>query len=310
MPDHRAKAREGQLHIENKMKTAKEKDAKKATAAVSKLVRKPRVKNGRAAKRAVPATTPTVETPRAPEYPIFDKEAGDWVYRSSIPGAYAPVLYIGETIARGISQMLGRSLTLAEAQYLVSPDGEPTFCYSERDKKDGDKKLFQPVKYLPFIPQSLEQRLKDGEEFTDIDLPWGGAYYVTRDNEIVAFSGAVFHYDRHKRHYGWHARSPLVRMARKMLETKNGLDKPDWGKPLQDVKNIQVSRAAIAAEDATFGAIANDLLANRQSNRRRKGSRDNGGARYRDNRMEQAQMAEAFNGKGRRNNHELATEPE
>ena len=267
--------------------------------------RKPRVKNGQTAKSAAPVT-PTAEAPSGPEYPIFDQEAAAWVYRGSIAGAYAPVLYIGETIAHGISQILGRSLTLAEAQHLVSPDGEPTFCYSEREKKDEEKKPFQPVKYLPFIPQSLEQRLKDGEEFTSIDLPWGGAYYVTRENEIVAFSGAVFHYDRHNRRYGWHARSPLVRMARKMLETKKGLDKPDWGKPLQDVMNIKASRATIAAEDATFGAIANDLLANRQSSRHRSGNRDNGGARRRDTRMERAQMDEAFEkGNGRRrNNHE------
>jgi hypothetical protein len=291
------------------MKNRSEDKPEAKTLTAPKRIRKPRDRNGQAAKSAVSATTPTVETPCAPEYPIFDQEAAAWVYRGSIAGAYAPVLYIGEMIAHGISQMLGRSLTLAEAQHLVSPDGEPAFCYSEREKKDEDKKLFQPVKYLPFIPKNLEQRLKDGEEFTSIDLPWGGAYYVTRDNEIVAFSGAVFHYDRHKRHYGWHARSPLVRMARKMLETKNGLDKPDWGKPLQDVKNIQVSRAAIAAEDATFGAIANDLLANRQSNRRHGGHRDDNGARRRDNRMERAQMTEAFEKvKGRRNNHAVTVE--
>ncbi|MDE1975425.1 MAG: hypothetical protein KGI49_02885 [Patescibacteria group bacterium] len=194
-------------------------------------------------------------------YPLYSPEAAEWVYRPTIPGAYPPIFYIGEIVSLGIARLLGRSISLEEAQYLVQTDGEPTVCALTGIQ-------FQPVLYLPFVPRDLEFRLKDeGKKLTEIALPFGGAFYVNKENEIVAFSGPVFHYVRRHERYERKSDSPLVSVAEEFGRVRGN---DDWGKPYQHALNLQASIKAARERREKVHSLVGGLLSNRPPGARRK----------------------------------------
>src|SRR5690349_9068790 len=63
------------------------------------------------------------------EFATFTDEAFGWmVSQDSIPGAFSPILYVGQQNCDLIAKALGRSIVLSEAQLLVQPDGGITEC--------------------------------------------------------------------------------------------------------------------------------------------------------------------------------------
>ncbi len=158
------------------------------------------------------------------DFPPYDNEA--WAYMTTaIPGAYQPIFYVGPTVSIKIAKMLGRSLTLEEAMHLVSIDGDIAVCgYSE------ERLEFQPIKYLPFVPKILQSLIEKDIPLTEIDLPYGGAYYLTKDKQLFPVSGSVFKLDRRQERYVLAKTSPLVIMA----ERSEGVqDKRKWGDTLE-----------------------------------------------------------------------------
>ena len=325
MPDHRAKAREGQS-AHRKMKTTDEVTASQtdqkptsetqtATPATTENAgnppapspKKKRVRKATssaapaqpaAATAPVKPPVPVAREPEALEYTPYDEAAWEWMRKGSIPGAYPPVTYVGTDVSAGVSRILGRSITLDEAQQMVHADGEIAIC-------SVTGKEFQPIAYLPFVPNNLASKIEAGMALTEIDLPMGGAFYLNKSDEIVALSGSVYHYARRFRggQYVWFKDSPLCQMALAMKEKTGEMD---WGTTLEGVQRRLQAKQETARQEKAI----NDLAGSIQSNRRRKGSHDNGGTHQRDHRMGRAQMDEALEkGKGRRNNH-VAVEQE
>ncbi len=205
--------------------------------------------------KAAPASEKVTETSTeaaVAEFPPYDEEAWGWMSNESIPGAYCPILYTGTDVSIKISKLLGRPMTLKEAQHLVQADGEEATCASEG-------KVFQPVKYVPFLPQDLEARLSNGESLTEVDLPYGGSYYVSKDNETIAISGCVFHARDGK--YEWNHKSPLVITAQEMGK-RHG--KMMWGVPLNMAQQIIESRTANNERRKKISAFVANLLPTRK----------------------------------------------
>lgn len=187
------------------------------------------------------------------EYQPYDVEAWEYMRQASIPGAYAPILYIGEKVSEGVAKILGRSMTLEEAKYLVGPDGDPVTCSSEGIE-------FQPIRYLPFVPRSLDTQIKEGRRLTEIDLPFGGAFYVNRNNEITGFSGTVYHYVAKRQRYEWNSNSPLVMVAEELGRQRGQID---WGVTYEHAIKIQTARLAAIERRGKIGKLAKELISNR-----------------------------------------------
>lgn len=123
---------------------------------------------------------------KAVHYPPLTPDAYTWACGTPIGGAWAPILYVGLPLLVELSKLMGRSLVLPEVQHLVQPDGPVAKC-----TMDGID--FQPVKYLGHVPKSLKQQLESGKTLTEIELPYNGCYFLSRDGRIkFAYSGAIF----------------------------------------------------------------------------------------------------------------------
>lgn len=164
-------------------------------------------------------------------YPPFDAEAKEYMYEP-VPGAYSRILYIGPTVTSEIAEILGRSITLEEAKCLVCNDGEPVVCAQTGEE-------FQPMKYLPFVPNNLRTRIEAGDRLADIQLPFGGAFYVTKDLNALALSGSVFRYVRRHDRYEWASgSSPMVIMAEEMGRQYG---RREWGHTSEEVEAVIAS---------------------------------------------------------------------
>lgn len=191
-------------------------------------------------------------------YPTFDTEAWNWIWsKNSFPKAHPPILYLGMNVPDEIANILGRSITLEEAQCLVQADGPITKCAVT-------KKEFQPVKYLPFVPYTLANQLAK-KKLTEIHLPFGGQYYIKNDlATIIAASGSRFKHikatkeerkagkeDRYIPYY----RGAMDKLA-KALAKAMGVKKPEWPEPLEDVQR----RISAREEDEVNDKAVNELV--------------------------------------------------
>jgi hypothetical protein len=178
-------------------------------------------------------------TPTKTAYPPYNEQAAKYMYEK-VPGAYSRILYIGEQVSKEIAEILGRSITLPEAEHLVSLDGEIAVCAAS-DPNNPVK--FQPIKYLPFVPKGLREKIRSGIPLVDMRLPLGGAYYLKKDGTVIAYSGSVFRYNLRQQRYEWADTSPLV-MAADLIGKRYG--HRQWGVPFSEVANILKARAAAA----------------------------------------------------------------
>lgn len=192
---------------------------------------------------ANPAAVSTVTT-----YPPYDQQAAEYMFQKQ-PGTYSLIHFIGEQVSREIAAILGRSITLPEAQHLVSADGDPTTCASEGVE-------FQPVKYLPFVPKGLKEKIGRDKALVDIQLPWGGAYYLTKDGKTIAYSGSVFRYNARRQRYEWANGSPLVIIAD---EIGKRYGQRQWGVPFAEVENILKVRSAAADRRTRIGKMVTNI---------------------------------------------------
>ena len=187
------------------------------------------------------------------DFPPYNAQAWQWMSQESIPGAFSPILYIGTEVSIKISRLLGSPMTLEEAQHLVQPDGEIATCASEGTG-------FQPVKYVPFLPKGLEKQLAEGKSLTEIELPYGGAYYVNKAQELVAFSGSVFHYNPRRQDYEWCHTSPLVITAEEIRKLTGRMQ---WGVPFEIANRMIKSRTENKERRRKISSLASSLLPNR-----------------------------------------------
>lgn len=169
------------------------------------------------------------KTASVEEFPAYNEEAWKWMAGQSIAGAYSPIMYIGLEVSNQIAAILGRSMTLEEAQYLVKVDGPFIMCaYTGVE--------FQPVEYVFRVPPGLKEKLATGLKLTDCPLVTGGAFYPNKKTgDMMALSGSVFTWNPRGQRYEWCKSSPLViaaEEARKMV----GFMK--WGAPSHQVQII------------------------------------------------------------------------
>ncbi|MDP3962507.1 MAG: hypothetical protein Q8Q03_01420 [bacterium] len=204
--------------------------------------------------KAVEASENQPETSTLGNFPPYNSAAWNWMCQESIPGAFSPILYIGTEVSMRISQLLGRSMLLEEAQHLVQPDGKMATCAAEGKK-------FQPVKYVPFLPKNLEAQLAKGETLMEIPLPYGGAYYINKNQELVAFSGSVFHYNPRKQDYEWCHTSPLVIAAEEIRKITGRMQ---WGVPFDTVNKMVQSRAENQERRKKISSLVTSLLPTRK----------------------------------------------
>lgn len=215
---------------------------------MKKVTKKPTEQDGktstkpataRKGKGSVKATTASKETGKdttddatpTPEFPSYDEVAWKWMANQSIPGAFSPIMYIGQEVSRSIADILGRSMTLEEAQYLVRPDGPFVMCASEDVE-------FQPVEYVFRVPPGLKEKIAAGQKLTEVGLITGGAFYIDHKKGVaVALSGSVFQYNNRATpaRYEWCKSSPLVIAAE---ESRKMAGYMKWGAPTHQVQKI------------------------------------------------------------------------
>ena len=164
--------------------------------------------------------------------PMTD-EAFKWATsQDSIPGAYQPILYFGPKVVIGLSELLKRPLTLEEVKLLARADGEAQVCAFARNS-------FQPVAYVPYIPNDL---LTIKGDLSSVDLPEGGQFYVMKgEKEITPVSGSVYFYNACQDEYGHAHSSPLVTVAN-AIRKETG--KAVWGMSLNRANNLIAGRDA------------------------------------------------------------------
>lgn len=171
--------------------------------------------NNGASDHEAPDTSPVVAS-----FEPYDAEAWAWMW-TPITGAHCPILYVGWTTSVKLSKMLGRSMTIDEAQHLVKLDGEMVKCALTGE-------LFQPVKYLGYITQQIEDDIKDGKALTEIPIRYGGAFYAGEKEEPIGYSGKVFRYNKATQTYDtdYSEENKLVELAEAM---KDMYGKRYWG---------------------------------------------------------------------------------
>lgn len=229
---------------------AKTKNTTKATGRKATKVAK-------SSENQTPTSTIEASASEAPstDFPPYDAEAWAWMSQESIRGAFSPILYIGTGVSVKVSRLLGRPMNLTEARHLVQADGDKVICASEGTK-------FQPVKYLPFLPKGLEAHLAGGKPLTEIDLPYGGAYYVDKKERVlIAYSGSVFHYNPSRQDYEWCHSSPLVIIAEEFRKAGRGMQ---WGNPLQVASRMMKSTAQNQERRKKISSRVPSLLSNRK----------------------------------------------
>lgn len=228
------------------MKTTETETMKKPTVTEAKAVK--RVKKTPKTVHVAKDSNEVRVAPTVATTPPYDKDAADYMCRKR-EGTFSLIHFIGEQVSRELAEILGRSITLPEAEHLVSLDGDPTICASEDVE-------FQPVKYLPFTPKGLKEKIDRGESLVDIQLPWGGAYYLTKDGKTIAYSGSVFHYNHRRQKYEWANNSPLVIVAD---EIGKRCGQRQWGVPFSEVDNILKARTAGTERRQRIGKMVTNI---------------------------------------------------
>lgn len=202
--------------------------------------------------------TETVNVDVKPTFPPYDEEAWKWMASQSIPGAFSPIMYIGQEVSRSIADILGRPMTLEEAQYLVRVDGPFVMCASEDVE-------FQPIEYVFRVPPGLKDKIAAGQKLTEVELITGGAFYVDHKKGVaVALSGSVFQYNNRAMRYEWCKSSPLVIAAE---ESKKVAGYMKWGSPSHQVQNILDAISRSRGRRDKISGLMSSLVAPRPQRR-------------------------------------------
>ncbi|MDE2037969.1 MAG: hypothetical protein KGI69_01955 [Patescibacteria group bacterium] len=170
---------------------------------------------------------------RLPE--CLTAEAYRWVMNpGAIPMAgYAPIRFVGWKVIRAFHEVMGHPLSLEDVHMLVQQDGDLEMCAI-------DNIQFQPVRYAPFVPQEIEQSLRDGTPLAEVRLYYGGAFF--QDNKIqggkiIPVSGCVFN-SRDEICKG----SPLVVASKTLGLRRKGKGGISWGECLDRIKDRMADR--------------------------------------------------------------------
>jgi len=200
---------------------------------MKKATKKPTAKKAERKTASVEETDASTGIPEM-DYPTFTDEAWAWMSNESIPKAFAPILYVGEAVPTEIASLQKRSISLEEAQILVQPDGDEQVCAAELE-------VFQPVRYVPFVSDSLRKELRAGKSLlqSQASLYYGGAFYVLKNNKLIAFKGSVYHFLEESGRYEHSHASSLVDAMKKLLILTG---KQYWGKPREHAENLIAAR--------------------------------------------------------------------
>ncbi len=193
-----------------------------------------------------------------PEFPAYDEEAWKWMAEQSIPGAYSPIMYIGVEVSHQIAAILGRPMTLEEAQYLVKIDGDFVKCaYTGTE--------FQPVEYVFRVPPGLKDKIAAGAKLTEVELVTGGAFYFNKGKgEMMPLSGSVFEYDRRAQAYRWCMSSPLVIAANEARKITGHMK---WGAPSHQIGKIMNARQENRERHEKIAGLMAEVFAPRRDSR-------------------------------------------
>lgn len=188
------------------------------------------------------------------EFDPINPEAWAWLSDpESIPGVvvYAPdedgqmvitplslILFLGDAVPVEISQLVGRPLNLAEAKYLVRADGPMVTCYMTGIK-------FQPIMYVAKITQTMRNQIPSDPNgklvnaLENVELYYGGSFYVDKTKAPKAVSGAVYVWQVQEENYRHSGSSPLV-MAAEAKREETG--RKIWAVPLHIACRQQMVR--------------------------------------------------------------------
>ncbi len=236
-------------------KPTKKKGGKKVKVATSEVYGTPEV--GKTSKVILPEPDPNY-------YPTFEPNAWRWVW-TAMKGAPSPILFLGMNVPDEIAGILGRSITLEEAQCLVQVDGPVTKCSVTKEK-------FQPIKYLPFTPPSLQHQLKK-RTLTEVRLPYGGQYYTKKDGSVLPVSGSRYKYEK-ARHAGEDDRyvpffNGALQKVSRALAKKLGQKEPVWPVTYDQATGKLRVREKNDKNDKTINALLGDIDAPRRKSGRR-----------------------------------------
>lgn len=127
---------------------------------------------------------------RGPE--TVTAEAHRWLLaRDSIRNAgFAPIRFVGWETVNEFSALVKHPLTLEEVQLLVQADGNEEICLI-------DKITFQPVRYVPFVPQDVRKAIEADptKKLTEVPMYYGGAFYQNdrvEDGRVICVSGCLY----------------------------------------------------------------------------------------------------------------------
>ena len=172
---------------------------------------------------------------RGPE--TVTSEAHRWLMDpNAIPAAmFAPIRFVGWETINKFSELVKRPLEIAEVQMLVQADGNQEICLI-------DGITFQPVRYVPFVPQEAERMLKadPAKKLSDVPMHYGGAFFQNdriEEGRVVSISGCVYN-SRGETANG----SPLV-ITSVYLGKKMRKQRPLWGESRAHVEERMKQRA-------------------------------------------------------------------
>ncbi len=199
-------------------------------------------------------------------YPTFEPKAWRWVW-TAMKGAPSPILFLGMNVPDEIAGILGRSLTLEEAQYLVQTDGPVTKCSVTKEE-------FQPVKYLPFVPPSLQHNLMTLKKpLAEVRLPYGGQYYTNKNGSVIPVSGSRYKYQK-ARHAGEDDKyvpffNGALQKVSRALAKKLGQTEPVWPVTYEQATGKLRVREKNDKNDKAVNALLGDIDAPRRKSGRR-----------------------------------------
>lgn len=169
----------------------------------------------------------------APEITPFTPEAWAYLSQPSIAGVpHLPIYFLGGRVPMDIARAMGRPLDIEEAKLLVVPDGEVTKCGLTGEE-------FQPMKYVPFLSKKMEDGLKAGNRLDQIEIYYGGVYYVDNKRKVSAFSGPLFFYNKREGEYQYAKSSPLIVVT---MEGRKKTGRMFWGVPLNIIDGQVAAR--------------------------------------------------------------------
>ncbi len=164
----------------------------------------------------------------------FTRAAWAWMKNQEALGCgLSPLLFFSIRDAGEIVEVLGRSLDVEEMQILVQKDGEQIECsFPDCGRR------FQPVKYASVTRQLRASLEANGQNVLASvkDIRFGGSFFITPDNDIIALCGARFFYKQGK---CWLSNSHQV-LARNENIGPDG--RPRWGLSKEDVLTIASNR--------------------------------------------------------------------